>query len=389
MFLALLLARQGVEVTLLEMHADFDRDFRGDTIHPTTLEIIDHLGFSQALHELPHSKLFGMTFNTPQGPFTMADFRRLPTKFPYIMMLPQADFLAFLAQQAKRFPNLRIVMNARVDELIREDKTIVGVHYKIGNEEHSLRADLVVGADGRFSKIRKLVGFEPIRSAPPMDVVWFRVPRRPEDPSLPGGTFARGRIAILLERKEEWQVAFLIPKGGYQALRTAGIEPFRQDLLALYPWLGERVNSLDWSDLIVLAVESSRLKRWYLPGLLLIGDAAHVMSPVGGVGINYAIQDAVAAANLLTEPLLRHEVKEADLRGFQRRREWAVWCIQTFQGFMQKAVIARGIDSHKPFQMPLPLRILLSIPVLRDIPARIVGLGFGRERPRSVRKEHG
>ncbi len=386
MFLALLLARQGVDVTLLESHHDFDRDFRGDTIHPTTLELLDQLGLARELHALPHGKLREFTLSTPDARYTMASLARLPTRFPYIMLLPQEKLLELLARYAKRYPHLRLEMGAQASELIREGGVVRGVVYHQDGARHELRATLTVGADGRFSKLRKLAGLEPVKTSPPMDVLWFRLPRQESDPQDQGLTVGHGGFVVLLERPTEWQIGFVIPKGGYQELRKQGLESFQRAVAAVVPWLGDRVGRLDdWGKMTLLSVESSRLARWYVPGLLLIGDAAHVMSPVGGVGINYAIQDAVAAANLLAEPLRRGEVSISDLAAVQRRREWAVRLIQAVQGFLQRNLVAEALDRGKPFRPPLPLQLLLRVPILRDLPGRIVGLGFGRERARPAR----
>jgi 2-polyprenyl-6-methoxyphenol hydroxylase-like FAD-dependent oxidoreductase len=383
LFLSLLLARQGIPVTLLESHLDFDRDFRGDTVHPSTLELLHQLGLARAVHQLPHGKMRSLSIRTPEATYRILALDRLPTRFPYVMMLPQARFLDFLAAEARRYPSFRLVLGATATRLLCTGGQVEGVAYHdTDGAEHGVRATLTVGADGRFSKLRKLAGLEPIRSAPPMDVVWFRLPRRPDDPHELG-TFATadGRFCVLLERETDWQVGYVIPKGGYQQLRAAGIERLRADLVRLFDWLGDRVGELrDWTGVTLLAVESSRLRRWYRPGLLLIGDAAHVMSPVGGVGINYAIQDAVATANLLAGPLKAGTAHPRHLAAVQARREWPTRAIQTVQGFMQRNLVAGAIDRGRPFRMPLLLRILPRVPLLRDLPARIVGFGFGRER---------
>jgi 2-polyprenyl-6-methoxyphenol hydroxylase-like FAD-dependent oxidoreductase len=301
------------------------------------------------------------------------------------MLLPQAQFLDFLAAHARRYPNLRLEMGAQASHLIEEGGAVRGVVYHQDGADHELRAVLTVGADGRFSKLRKLAGLEPVRTAPPMDVIWLRLPRRPDDPRDQGLTVGQGRFCVLLERSAEWQVGFVIPKGGYQELRSQGIETFRHELAAVVPWLADRVGLIaDWQALTLLSVESSRLRKWYVPGLLLIGDAAHVMSPVGGVGINYAIQDAVAAANLLAGPIRRGEVTGRDLAAVQRRREWPVRIIQAVQGLLQRNLVAEALDRGKPFRLPLPMRVLLRLPVLRDLPGRVIGFGVGRERLRAA-----
>ena len=332
--LALLLARRGVRVTLLEMHHDFDREFRGDTVHPSTLEILDQIGLAESVHELRSNKISAPTLLTTRGPFTPFDFNRLKTKYRYILMVHQKDLLALLTQEAKKYACFRLLMGANVMDLIREDGVVRGVRYQTDDGIHELRALLTVGADGRFSRVRHLAGIEPLRTSPPMDVLWFRLPHLPEEIEVPGsafGGFARGHILGGFDRKDYWQVALLIAKGSYQSLRAEGIEGLRRRIVEIEPRLAKNVESLtDWHQVSLLSVESSRCRRWYEPGLLLIGDAAHAMSPVGGVGINYAVQDAVVAANLLTKPLLRGRVTTDQLRAIQPKREWPVRIIQAF-----------------------------------------------------------
>ena len=377
--LALLLARKGVRVTLLEAHEDFDRDFRGDTLHPSVLELMDELGLAERLHELPHTKIHTGTIMTPEGSTMLADFRRLRTRFPYIMMLPQKDFLAFVVAEAKKYPSFEIVMGALVDELIEEGGAVRGVRYERDDVRHEVRADVTVGADGRGSRVRHLGGFEMRKTSPPMDVLWFRVQRRPEDPSGGVAYFGEGRGLVMLDRGTQWQVASLIAKGSLARVRASGLEEFRRGLASAVPQFADRFETLtSWKQIAVLSVESSRVKRWHKPGLLLIGDAAHVMSPVGGVGINYAIQDAVVAANVLTRPLLEGTLKEGDLREVQRRREWPTRLIQTLQTQIQKRLIASALKPGQTFSVPLALRLLLRVPLIRNLPARIVGIGFKR-----------
>ncbi|HEX8719855.1 MAG TPA: FAD-dependent oxidoreductase [Pyrinomonadaceae bacterium] len=377
--LALLLARKGVRVTLLEAHDDFDRDFRGDTIHPSVLEIMDELGLAERLHQLPHSKISTATIVTDRGPTQLADFRRLRTRFPYIMMLPQKDFLAFVVAEARRYDCFELLMGARVEGLIEEGGRVRGVRYEAGGAERELRAALTVGADGRGSRLRHLGGFELLKTSPPMDVLWFRVPRLASDPKGGVAYFRGGRGIVMLERGEQWQVAHLIQKGGFGEIRAAGMPALRERLKATAPEYAERFDTLTgWKQISVLAVESSRVTRWHRPGLLLIGDAAHVMSPVGGVGINYAIQDAVEAANVLAEPLKAGTLRDSDLRAVQRRREWPTRLIQALQTRIQKRVIAAALDPRKAFRVPAVLRLILSLPLLRTLPARVVGLGFKR-----------
>ena len=316
--LSILLARQGIPVTLLEAHEDFDRDFRGDTIHPSVLHLMDELGLADRLLQLRHSKLHTATIVTPDGPTTFADFRRVEKKFPYIMMVPQAHFLEFITNEAKQYPNFRLFMGASVQELIEEEGIVRGVRYRADNGWHEVRATLTVGADGRSSRVRKLAGFVPIKTSPPMDILWFRIPRKPEDPEGVLGYLGRGHGLVLLDRLTEWQAGFIIIKGSYSQIRAAGMEALRKSIAQLLTAFPDRIEHLqDWKQVSVLSVESSRVPCWHKPGLLLIGDAAHVMSPVGGVGINYAIQDAVVAANVLIEPLKAGRVTMTPWRKFK------------------------------------------------------------------------
>jgi 2-polyprenyl-6-methoxyphenol hydroxylase-like FAD-dependent oxidoreductase len=380
--LALLLARKGVEVMLLEAHPDFDREFRGDTIHPSVMEIMDELGLADRLLELRHTKIRSLTIQTAIGPFTPADFSRLKTRFPYITLMPQTSFLEFITGEAKRYPNFRLVMRAHVRELIEEDGVVRGVRYQGRDGPHEVRALLTVGADGRGSRVRRLAGFEPVKTSPPMDVLWFRLPRKEGDPEGAMGRLGRGHIAILLDRFDYWQAGYVIPKGTYPELRSAGIEMFRRSFGELIPEFAGRLEHLeDWRQVSLLSVESSRCPRWYRPGLLLIGDAAHVMSPVGGVGINYAIQDAVVAANVLAEPLktAQSQLKDLDVRylaAVQRRREWPTRLIQGVQTLLQQRILALALGDDRPFTPPKLLRLLLRVPILRDLPARVIAFGF-------------
>src|SRR5579883_2246812 len=321
--LALLLARKGVNVTLLEEHMDFDRDFRGDTIHPSVMQILDEIGLADRLLEIEHTRADVIPLQTADGTYTFADFRRLKTRFNYVLLIPQARFLEFITNEAKRYPNFKLIMGARAEKLIEEDGYVHGVQYRGQDGWHSLRAVLTVGADGRFSRIRKLAGFEPVAAAQSMDVLWFRLPRKEGDEKGAMGRLGKGHILVILNRTDSWQIGYIIPKGGYQKLRSAGMDALHRELAALLPDWADRLDTLrEWKQISVLSVESSRLKRWYRPGLLLIGDAAHVMSPIGGVGINYAIQDAVVAANILGPSLKARKLRLSDLAKVQREREW-------------------------------------------------------------------
>jgi 2-polyprenyl-6-methoxyphenol hydroxylase-like FAD-dependent oxidoreductase len=380
--LALLLARKGVNVTLLEAHPDFDREFRGDTIHPSVMEIMDQLGLADRLLELRHTEIRSATVQTAAGPFTPLDFSDLNTKYPYITMMPQTSFLGFITGEAKRYPNFRLVMEARVRELVEEDGVIRGARYEREDGWHEVRAVLTVGADGRGSRVRRLADFEPVKTSPPMDVLWFKLPREPDDPEGAMGRVGRGHIAILLDRFDYWQIGYVIPKGTFPELRREGIESLRRSFAELIPEFADRLEHLkDWKQVSLLSVESSRCPRWYRPGLLLLGDAAHVMSPVGGVGINYAIQDAVVAANVLAGPLKdsQAQLKELDtkyLAAVQRRRELPTRFIQAIQTQIQRRVLASVLRSEQPLAPPSWLRLLLRVPLVRSVPARIFGLGL-------------
>lgn len=380
--LALLLARGGVSVTLLERHGDFDRDFRGDTLHPSVLEIMEQLGLAEALLRLPHAKIRTGTLNTPEGPVTIADFGRLKTRYPFITMLPQVEFLEFVTREASRYPGFQLRMGARVEELIEEDGRIRGVRYRSTEGAVELRTDLVVGADGRFSTLRKLAGFEPVRASPPVDVLWFRLPRRDGDTQEAGTAYLRsGSAGILLDRGGEWQVALVIPKGSFQELRGQGIDALRGRVARTIPPFAGRVAHLqDWTQVSLLSIAADRLRTWYRPGLLLIGDAAHVMSPVGGLGINYAIQDAVEAANVLAAPLREGRLEPHHLAEVQRRREWPTRIIQAFQAAALDRIVAPALAEDRPFKLPLGLRLLPRIPLLRTLPARLIAFGFRTAR---------
>jgi len=386
--LALLLARRGISVTLLEMHKDFDREFRGDTIHPSIMEILDQIGLVDKLHEIPHTKITGPTLQFADGPFRPIDLGRLKTRFPYILLVPQVRFLEFISGEAAKYPSFKLVMHAQVQKLVEEDGVLRGVRYATPDGIHEIRATLTVGADGRFSQLRRLAGFEPIKTAPPMDVLWFRLPKAAGESEITGGAFGgigRGRIFIMLERTDYWQSGLVFPKGHYQELRAKGVESVRRSITEIDPRLARQAEHLtDWQQMTLLSVESSRCPLWHKPGLLLIGDAAHVMSPVGGVGINYAIQDAVAAANILAKPLLAGRVAESDLARVQRRREWPTRVIQGMQSFMQRNLVANALLAQKAVNIPWQLRLFARIPILRDLPARLIAFGPRRERLKEV-----
>lgn len=380
MMLGFLLARFGVDVVVLEKHADFLRDFRGDTIHPSTLEIIYELGLLEDFLKLPHeevAELRGQVFDTE---ITVADFRYLPTHCRFLMFMPQWDFLNFLADQASRYPNFRLVMNAEVMDLFEDSGNVTGVRVKTQDGTLEVRSDLVVGADGRHSIVREKAGLKVMDLGAPMDVLWFRISRVPQDPPQTMGRFDAGRIFISLNRGNYWQCGYVIPKGQFEELRQLGPEFFREQVIQLAPYLKDRVNELQsWEDVRLLTVRVDRLMQWYRPGLICIGDAAHAMSPIGGVGINLAIQDAVAAANVLAEPLRRGHLSIDHLNRIQKRREFPTRLTQWVQVVVQRRVIARILTTKKRFKPPFAIWLLAKFPVLRRIPARLVGVGIRPE----------
>jgi len=383
--LALLLARQGIPVLLLEEHMDFDRDFRGDTIHPSVLEIMDQLGLADRLLEIEHTRVDTLPVQTAEGIVTIADFHRLKTRFPYIALIPQVHFLEFVTSEAKRYANFQLVMGARVEKLIIEDGYVHGVHYRGRDGWHEVRAVLTVAADGRFSRVRKLAGFEPIKTAPPMDVLWFRLPLKAGDAKESAGRLASGHILVILNRADYWQIGYVIPKGGYQKIHAAGLESLRKELAELLPEWVDRIATLqEWKQISVLSVESSRLRRWYRPGLLLIGDAAHVMSPVGGVGINYAVQDAVVTANVLSDKLKAGQIRSGDLAEVQRKREWPTRIIQGFQNMLQRTVLVNVLTSDKALTFPPVVRFLLRLPLVGTLPTRLIAFGPSRVHVKEV-----
>ncbi len=381
MMLGLLLARAGVRTLVLEKHADFLRDFRGDTIHPSTLEVMHELGLLEALLRLPHQKIPQFSAKVGDRDVVIADLTHLPTRCGFIAMMPQWDFLDFLAREARRYPGFELSMNAEVTSLVERDGRICGV--KLKNQE--ILADLVIGADGRHSTVRAQAGLQGEEFGVPMDVLWFRLSRKASDPEATMGRFTAGRIVILLNRGDYWQCGYVISKGAAEEVRRAGLPAFRAGIGKVLPFLAERAAELvDWERIKLLTVRVDRLRQWYRPGLLCIGDAAHAMSPVAGVGINLAIQDAVAAANILATPLKDNRVSVDDLRKVQKRREWPVRVTQRLQLMIQKRLIARALQSDASFAPPLFFRMLAMFPSLRRIPARLIGLGIRPEHVKTI-----
>ncbi|WNG40094.1 FAD-dependent oxidoreductase [Archangium violaceum] len=387
MMLGLLLARAGVDVVVLEKHADFLRDFRGDTIHPSTLELMHELGWLEEFLELPHQKAPYLRFQSGSYDVVMGDFTHLPTHARFIAFMPQWDFLNFLARKGSAYPGFHLRMRAKVTELIREGNRVVGVLADTPEGTLEVRSELLVAADGRGSTVREKAGLAVQDFGAPMDVLWFRIPREPGDPVDPMGRFENGQIFIMINRTDAWQCGRVIPKGSYEQVRARGLDAFREDLVRVARFTADRVSAIrDWEDVKLLTVRVDRLSTWYQPGLLCIGDAAHAMSPVGGVGINLAIQDAVAAANLLAGPLREGRLDTDLLRQVQRRRELPTRLIQRMQVLIQDNVLGRALRADglgTNGRLPWPVRLASQFPVLRRIPARLIGLGIRPEHVRS------
>lgn len=374
--LAYLLARHGVDVIVLEKHGDFLRDFRGDTIHPSTLQIMDELGLADRLLQLPHTEARTLGARTPQGNIALADFSRLKTRWPYIMFLPQWDFLNFLTSEAQRYPAFHLIMNAEGQGLIEEDGKVCGVSFNTPEGKREVRAGLVIAADGRTSEIRKQAGLVPIEASPPMDVLWFKLSRRESDPEDTFGSVGEGHVLALINRLDYWQIAYVIPKGTFQQVQATGLDQFKQTLSRSVPQLANRVDEIQtWDQVKLLVVQANRLRRWYKPGLLCIGDAAHAMSPVGGVGINMAIQDAVVTANVLAEPLKTGQVHLSQLKKVQRKRTLPTRIIQAIQAMAQQQGTGPALGLSRPSRWTKPIWMLLRLLRVRSVPARLVAFG--------------
>jgi 2-polyprenyl-6-methoxyphenol hydroxylase-like FAD-dependent oxidoreductase len=383
LMLGYLLARAGVEVVVLEKHTDFLRDFRGDTIHPSTLTVLQDLGLLEAFLELPHQEVRELSGDVYGEAVTIADFTHLPAPRPFMVLIPQWDFLDFIADQARALPNFSLRMGAKALRVIEEGARVVGVNVQTAQGGYAIHADLVVAADGRHTTLRDSAGLASEDLGAPIDVLWFRMPRdAARDPSRTGGTIRPGAMLVTLNRGDYWQCAFVIPKGRLEALQAEGIEAFRARVCAVAPFLTAAAATLtSWDDVKLLSVQISRMPRWYRDGLLCIGDAAHAMSPVGGVGINLAIQDAVAASNLLAGALRDKRLTSADLAAVQRRREWPARVTQRAQIAVQNEVLAPVLaGTSAPTRVPLPVRLLQRLPLLRRLPARLVGIGVRPER---------
>jgi 2-polyprenyl-6-methoxyphenol hydroxylase-like FAD-dependent oxidoreductase len=381
--LGFLLARAGVEVVVLEKHGDFLRDFRGDTIHPSTLELMYELGLLDEFLKRPHDETREVHGVVGGEEIPVADFTHLPTRCKFLAFMPQWDFLDFLAEHARKLPSFALRMKAEVTDLIEEGGRVVGVRATTPDGPLEVRAAVTVGADGRHSTVRARAGLEVEDIGAPIDVLWMRLPRRADDPPQSLGRFDRGRVMVMINRGEYWQCGFVIAKGGYDQVRARGLDHFRDEVAAIAPVLRDRGDTLkSWDDIKLLTVVVDRLKAWSRPGLLCIGDSAHAMSPVGGVGINLAIQDAVAAANLLARPLRDGDVSNDLLDKVRRRRLMPTRLTQRLQVLVQDRILGRVLGAPGPLSVPWQLRLLKRFPFLRRIPARIIGVGF---RPEHIR----
>jgi 2-polyprenyl-6-methoxyphenol hydroxylase-like FAD-dependent oxidoreductase len=379
--LGFLLARAGVGVMVLEKHKDFFRDFRGDTIHPSTLQVMHELGLLDAFLKIPHEEIRQLRALIGDTEIQIADFTHLPTVCKFIALMPQWDFLNFLAEQGKRYPGFDLRMETEATDIIVEGDRVVGLRAESQGAPLEIRADLIVGADGRHSIVRERAGFQVENLGAPMDVLWIRMSRKPSDPEQTGGTVNYGHMMVTLNRNNYWQCAYLIRKGGYDELRARGLDAFRADIVKITPFLVDRVQELkDWDDIKLLTVAVDRLAKWWRPGLLCIGDAAHAMSPIGGVGVNLAVQDAIATANILAVPLRQGSLATDHLAEVQQRRTFPMKVIQKMQTTVQERLIDKILDAKKPITAPWGMRLFNTFPFLRRIPARIVGIG--------VRPEH-
>jgi 2-polyprenyl-6-methoxyphenol hydroxylase-like FAD-dependent oxidoreductase len=383
MMLGVLLARAGIDVVVLEKYPDFFRDFRGDTIHPSTLELLYELGWLDEFLALPHDELREIGGNVAGEFVRIADFSKLPTHCKFVALMPQWDFLNFLSQRGRQYPTFHLMMETEGTDLLNGSGTVTGVRATANAGEIAIDANLVVGADGRHSTVRERAGLAVENLGAPMDVLWMRISKQAGDPAQALGTLRDGRILIMIDRNTYWQCAYIIPKGSFEVLKAAGLSAFHDDLVEIVPNLRSRVAEIDdWSKVSLLEVRVDRLHRWHRPGVLCIGDAAHAMSPIGGVGINLAIQDAVAAANVLAGPLRDGTVTDDMLAEVQERRMFPTRVTQAFQVFVQNRAIDPVLQGTEVTRPPLPMRLLDAFPYLRGFPARLIGLGA---RPEHIR----
>ncbi|SHM93373.1 FAD-dependent oxidoreductase [Cryptosporangium aurantiacum] len=376
--LGLLLARDGVSVVVCEKHDDFLRDFRGDTVHPSTLDLLADLGLEKEFDQLPARTVTRLSVDLPDGAWPLADLSRLSNRHPYLAMVPQWDLLEMLATHAAQYPTFTLLRSTEVTDVIRENGVVTGVRTA---EHGDIRARLTVAADGRHSTVRRALNLRSRDFGSPMDVAWFRLPRRDSDGEGLTAHYGAGRILITIDRGDYWQIAYVLPKDGYEQLVATGLPAFRASIADLVPALGDRVDTItDWEQVKILTVKVDRLERWHVPGALLIGDAAHAMSPIGGVGINLAVQDAVAAARILRDPLRERRLSSTVLAEVQRRRTFPTVGTQLFQRAAQSAVVRPLLAGNRPVTAPFPLRLLRRFPALQVLPARMVGIGLRPER---------
>jgi len=384
---AYLFALRGVSVVLLEGEKDFDREFRGDTLHASSLEILDQLGFADEILAQCNSKIANLKLNTSEHVLEIADFSGMDCKFPFVAIIPQEKFLSYIVKEAEKISGFTLHMGARVKELKKGNGKVTGIKFSKDGVEHELDCLLTIGADGRGSTARRLADMKLGKTSPPMDVIWFKV-SIPENSGLTesvNGRIGSGTMVVLINRGDYIQAGYIIMKGSYKELREQGIEHFRNEIAALVPEITSTISEItDWSQCAILSVVTGRVEKWYQDGLLLIGDAAHVMSPVGGVGINYAIQDAVATANLLTDPIKENRLNITDLAKVQTRREPATKFIQKFQMFVQQRIISSALKSDKPFSPPLPLKVISSSSFMKKRVAKFLAYGRCPERVEGV-----
>jgi 2-polyprenyl-6-methoxyphenol hydroxylase-like FAD-dependent oxidoreductase len=385
MMLGFLLARAGVDVVVLEKHKDFLRDFRGDTVHPSTLELMHELGLLDEFLKLPHQEVSRLTFQVGAERIPMVDFRHLPTHCKFVALMPQWDFLDFLARQAKRYPGFHLLMETEAKELISDGSRVTGLRAHAPDGDVGIHADLVVGCDGRHSTVREQAGLEVEDIGAPIDVLWFRLSRKDGDTDETTGHIEAGQMMVMLNRGDYWQCAYVIPKGGIDTVKREGLPAFRERVVSLSPFLRDRMAELkSFDDVKLLTVKIDRLRQWHRPGLICIGDAAHAMSPVGGVGINLAVQDAVAAANILAGPLRAGSVTRENLAAVQNRRAFPMKIIQRMQVIVQNKLLSPALSGTERPKPPLVMRLIKWFPILRRLPARLVGLGVRPEHVESA-----
>ncbi|WP_027572281.1 FAD-dependent oxidoreductase [Bradyrhizobium sp. WSM1743] len=382
MMLGYLLGRAGIDVVVLEKHADFFRDFRGDTVHPSTLQVMDELGLIDGFLKLPHQRLQKMDGLFGGTPVRIADLSRLHTKYPFIAFMPQWDFLNFLREAGQRFASLKVMMRTEAVDLIRRGETVAGVRAKTPDGFIDIEADLTIACDGRHSTVRERAGLAVEEIGAPMDVLWFRAGRRPDETENVFARIEPGKMMITFDRGDYWQCAYVIAKGQHEAVKARGLSALLDDVVRMAPILRSGIAEVkSFDDIKLLTVAINRLKRWTQPGLLCIGDAAHAMSPVGGAGVNLAVQDAVATANLLADKLQHGCPSEDELDAIRRRREFPVKMTQAMQVIVQNNIISGALQSgDRPLKVPLIVRLITALPWLQGIPARLLALG--------VRPEH-